>query len=211
MAPTTIHAAPAEVEAPRQELSEAPAPESAPDAALIRAALEDGDLTTARELALARSEAEPSAANFQLEAEVWEALGDYANAKRAYGQALEALPEGADEREEIRAKIAELEAASRGTRADEPESSHRERLDRERADRLAALAPKLPPPPEVVDTPAPEPIVKKWYFWVTLGAIVASAGAIVGIAVASAVEDSQDTATGAARRPTPAGGVVFRF
>jgi hypothetical protein len=215
LSPTPVHAAPPPADAaPEGDQGDAPdAPAEVPDEAAVRAALGDGDLTTARELAVARSEADPSPENLVLEAEVWTALGDYENAKRAYAEALEALGEGEDDRRAlIEGELEELEAASRGTKAEEPESEHREHLDRERAERLAALVPKPPPPPEIVDEPKREPIIKKWYFWVTLGAIVASAGAIVGIAVSSAVEDQNNaSADAAARRPIPLGGVMFRF
>jgi hypothetical protein len=206
LAPLSVRAAPAGDEAPAAPASEIP------DEAAVRSALNDGDLTTARELAVARSAADPSTENFVLEAQVWVALGDYQNAERAYVAARDALPENAtDQREFIDTELAALASTSRGTRADEPESIERERLDTERADRLAALAPK-PLPPPIVDKPKPVPITKKWYFWVTLGAIAASAGAIVGIAVASAVEDNSNNAgTAAARQPSPVGGLMLRF
>jgi hypothetical protein len=213
--PTSVRAAPpdqppqVENPAPTTE-REAPASDI-PDEAAIRSALADGDLTTARELAVARSAADPSVENLVLEAQVWAALGDYENASRAYAAASKALPEDAgDERESIDGERATLEAASRGTRPDEPESTERERIDAERAERLAALAPK-PPPPPIVDKPKPVPITKKWYFWLTLGAIAASAGAIVGIAVASAVEEKRDNTATAGRQPIPVGGLMLRF
>jgi hypothetical protein len=214
LSPLTVRAAPPEASpAPTAEPA-APTSDAAeaPDEAAIRSALQAGDLTTARELAVARSEADPSADNLVLEAQVWVALGDYENARRAYAAARDALPEGAlEERELIDAEIAALEDASRGTRADEPVSTERERIDAARAERLAALAPK-PPPPQIVDKPKPVPITKKWYFWVTLGAIAASAGAIVGLAVSSAVEERRDNAgTAAARQPIPVGGMMLRF
>lgn len=205
LSPLGVWAAPPE-EAPATD--EAPA--EVPDEAAIQAALADGDLTTARDMAVARSAAEPSADNLVLEARVWTALGDYEQAKRAYGSARDALPEGAvEQRESIEAELQALEDQSRGTRADEPVSTQRERLDAERAERLAALSAK-PPPPTITDAAKPVPITKKWYFWVTLGAIAASAGAIVGLAVSSAVEERRDTGT-AARQPIPVGGVTLRF
>jgi hypothetical protein len=214
ISPLSVRAAPPDTPAPTEREApsarEAPPPDI-PDEAAVRSALADGDLTTARELAVARSAGEPSAENLVLEAQVWVALGDYEHAERAYAAAREALPEDAtDRRELIDGELAAIEAASRGTRADEPESTERERIDAERAERLAALAPK-PPPPPIVDKPKPVPITKKWYFWVTLGAIAASAGAIVGIAIASAVEEKRDDAGTAARQPLPAGGLILRF
>jgi hypothetical protein len=212
LSPPSVRAAPAESSPPTAEreppTSDAP---ELPDEAAVHSALQDGDLTTARDIAVARSAADPSVDNLVLEAQVWAALGDHENAKRAYAAARDTLPADAvDERESIDEEIAALELASRGTVADEPVSTERERLDAERAERLAALAPK-PPPPMIVDKPKPVPITKKWYFWVTLGAIAASAGAIVGIAVSSAVEERRDTAGTAARQPIPVGGMMLRF
>ena len=207
----------AEAEAPTDADADAEVepPADLPAVEAVQAALTDGDLTTARELAVERREGDPSPDNYLLEAEVWEALGDYDNAKAALEGALEQTPEGSEDRERIEGQLEALEAESRGTRADEPESTQREALDAERAERLAALAPKPPPPPVVDDKPKKKPIVKQWYFWVTLGAIVASAGAIVGLAVSNAVDErNEDMALGRApsRRPLiPAGGVVFRF
>jgi uncharacterized membrane-anchored protein len=209
--PVTSLAAPAQ--SPTPEGPTAPAATAdVPEVAAVRSALEAGDLTTASELAVARSEAEPSAENFALEAEVALALGDYERAKAALDQAIAALPDGAtQDRAALTRMRDDIEASSRGTKADEPESSHRERLDRERAERLAALAPKPEPVPEPVDVPKPpEPIVKKWYFWVTLGAIVATAGAIVGVAVASSV-DERNADAASRQPPAPAGGLTIRF
>jgi hypothetical protein len=208
--PTVVRAAP-EPAASAAPPSEAPPSSDVPEEAAVHAALADGDLTTARELAVARSSADPSVESFVLEAQVWQALGDYEQAKRAYAAALELLgDQRQDDREAIEQELAAVEETSRGTRADEPASTERERLDRERADRLAALAPK-PPPPPVVDVPKPVPITRKWYFWVTLGAIVASAGAIVGLAASSAIDEQKANSSAAARQPMPVGGVLLRF
>jgi hypothetical protein len=215
LSPLSVRAAPPDANpAPAEVEREAPTTKTAdvPDEAAVRSALQDGDLTTARELAVARSAADPSAENLVLEAQIWAALGDHENAKRAYMAARDALPDDAlEQRQVIDAELAALEDASRGTRVDEPVSTERERIDAERAARLAALVPK-PPPPQIVDKPKPVPITKKWYFWVTLGAITASAGAIVGLAVSSAVEERRDNAgTAAARHAIPVGGMMLRF
>ncbi|NVB41313.1 hypothetical protein G6O69_25975 [Pseudenhygromyxa sp. WMMC2535] len=193
------------------------AAEVTPSAAAVEGALADGDLTTARELAVALREADPSVANHRLEAEVWAALGDHEQAVAALDRAEAGLAEDAPaaEREAIASARAELEQAARGSVVDEPESTHRERLDRERSDRLAALAPKVEAPPPVVDAPAPrKPIIEKWYFWVTLGAIVATAGAIVGVAATAnsrGREDDDAAARLGGAGPSPASGLVFRF
>jgi len=86
---------------------------------------------------------------------------------------------------------------------DEPASTHREELDAAREERLAPT-----PEPEKAE-PAPAPvedvkIVKKWYFWVTLAAIVASAGAITGIAIKAATDERKDSLDRSASLPTPA-------
>jgi len=203
--PATSLAAPGQgptAEGPAAESKPAP-----PAEAEVRSALEAGDLTSARELAVARRKAEPSVDNLTLEAEVWVALGDYERAKAALDQAIAAGPEPDAALVQLRD---DLDLRSRGALADEPASTHRARLDRERADRLAALEP-VPPPSEAIDGPPPKvPIVKKWYFWVTLGAIVATAGAIVGVAVASGLEERRDRQA-VGRQPAPAGGMTIRF
>lgn len=188
--------------------SAAPA-DDAPTRDAVEAALADGDLGTARDRVVALTDSEPSTENLELEASVWLALGDYANAKRALREAIDGLPEDAHEslRADLEAEHDRIEEASRGTVADEPASTHRERLDEQRA--LANAVPEPPPAPTPVDEPKPEPIVKKWYFWVTLGAIVASAGAIAGVAIQSRVDENNGDA--ASRTPAPAGGLVFRF
>lgn len=203
-----VAAAPAQ--GPAAEGPAAPASE-VPEEAAVRSALEAGDLSSARELAQARSAADPSADNFALEAEAHLALGDYQQAKAALDRAIAALPEQADaERAELTQLRDDIELRARGAKPDEPESTHREQFDRERAERLAALAPKPTPTPEPVDQPKPrEPIVKKWYFWVTLGAIVATAGAIVGVAVAANVDEQKGTAMG--RQAASPGGLTLRF
>ncbi|MCA9681119.1 MAG: hypothetical protein KC457_02920 [Myxococcales bacterium] len=211
--------APAEAKPEAPETAEQPAAEVTDAATIeaVEAALAEGELGRASELAVALREAQPTLEHHRLEAWVWEALGDYQQAKAAIDRALESLEEDDPSRPELEAEWTRLDDASRGTVADEPASTHRQRLDDERAARLAALAPKPTPPPPVIDVaPKREPIVKKWYFWVTLGALVASAAAIVGIAVAANVEDRKNV--GAARLPKsgPAvgagpGGLVFRF
>lgn len=165
------------------------------------AALSKGDLQTALERARAQREAEPTAAHWATEARVLEARGELVAAKKAYAAALRA--DGADDldRSSVESKIEALEEQSRGRVPDEPESSHREQLDAERAERLAP-----PPDPEPKPTPPPPAdevkIVNKWYFWVTLAAIVASAGAITGIAIKAASDERKDSLDRAATLPS---------
>ncbi|MFV8755828.1 hypothetical protein ACNOYE_35195 [Nannocystaceae bacterium ST9] len=191
----------------------APAEPTKLDDASVRAALADGDLTLAREQAVALRKAEPTLEHFELEAEVQLALGDLASGKRALRAALERVPEAdAAKRQELRERLEQLGERSRGVVEDEPASSHREQLDAERAERLAALN---PPPPKVdpVDAPPAKrvPIVKKWYFWVTLTTIVGAAVAITAIAIDSNL-DERDAARMPGQSPNPsAGGLLLRF
>lgn len=57
-------------------------------------------------------------------------------------------------------------------------------------------------------------IYKKWYFWVTLTAIVASAAAITGVAIKAALDeprDDLDMTAGSARIQAGPPGLGFRF
>ncbi|MCA9663908.1 MAG: hypothetical protein KC486_36620, partial [Myxococcales bacterium] len=177
---------------PRPVLAAAPSGAAAP--ANVDAALESGDLTSARELAVSAREADPSAANWAKEAAVHEARGDYAGAIAAWEGHRDALPEDDDSgRAAAESRIADLEERSRGTVADEPASTHRDELDKDRAERLAALQPKVDEPKPKPKPPKPkERIIKKWYFWVTVAALAASAGAITGIAIQAARDEQAD-------------------
>ncbi len=182
--------------------------------ASVDEALAEGDLTRAREQAVALRKADPSVEHFVLEAEVHTRLGDYASAKRALRGALERVPDGdAVTREQLEIQLDDLIERSRGAVEDEPESIHRERLDSERAERIAALH---PPPPTLVpvDAPAPKrvPIVQKWYFWVTLTTIVGSAVAITAIAIEANLDNDDAASRLANPGPGPsAGGLTLRF
>ncbi len=130
-----------------------------------------------------------------------EALGDLAGAIAAYEQARGLLvaqiePDGASPDSaalgEIDAKLEALRERARGIVEDEPESTHRQRLDDERAARLAERNPKGPVDEAPADPPKKERIVKKWYFWVTILAITASGAAVTGIAIQAARQDRLD-------------------
>ncbi len=192
----------------------APAAVAADDPrAQVQAALEAGDLTRARDLAVRAREQDPENPElWALEARVHERRGDLAAAKAARRHQLELLPPAPDEaRARAEASLARLEAASRGTRPDEPPSSHREAFDARRAPPPPKAKPqrKAPEPPP----PARERLVKKWYFWVTLGAIVASAAAITGIAIKAAVSKREDALDAQASTPSPdaRAGALLRF
>lgn len=203
---------------PRVSLAEPPAdaaieqPSASVSEASVRAALADGDLETARVDATALREAEPTLAHWLLEAEVHEARGDYASERVALEGARASVPDGdASEREAIDDRLAALDERSRGSVADEPSSTQRERLDAERAARLAALQPK-PPVEQPVDVPLPPvPIVKKWYFWVTLGTIVGAAVAITAVAIDANVGKNAEDARLPPTGPAAGGLTLLRF
>jgi len=192
---------------------EGPQPADQAGTETVDGALERGDLTTARELTAPGDPVDPERARER--ARVCEQAGDYACATQALEAVRDSLPENSPERAELQATLDDIEAQARGTVADEPASTRRAQYDRERAAKLAALAPKATS--VVEDTPPPAEAVKihrKWYFWVTLGAIVASAAAITGIAIKAATstpEDDLDTQPTAARLPPPRHGLGFRF
>lgn len=179
----------------------APAGPAAP--ATVDAALAAGDLTTARALAEEARKAEPSADNWRREAEVCARQADLACARAAWEGHLQALPAGSD-RAAAEGELAAIEELSRGTVEGEGPAVRREALDRARADKLAALRPR-PASKDAVKptTPRREPIVRKWYFWVTMVAITAAAGAITGIAVQAARDEQADDLDEGARLSVP--------
>jgi hypothetical protein len=204
---------------PRPVLAAAPSGAAAAPAT-VDAALESGDLSSARELAVAAREDDPSAANWAKEAGVHEARADYAAAIAAWEGHRDALPEDdASGRAAADSKIADLEERSRGAVADEPASTHRDEFDKDRAARLAALQPKVDKPKPKPKPPKPkERIIKKWYFWVTVAALAASAGAITGIAIQAARDEQADDLSrrgavpgGPPPGPLGPGGLTIRF
>lgn len=202
-------AAPASVSQP----SASSEPESPASPESIDAALETGSLDVAQELASEARDAEPSAATWQREGEVLEQSGEYARAARAYREAKQAAGKAAGE--DVDASTAaedglvRVHAASRGTVADEPVSTHRSELDKRWAPKS-----KPKPVPEVeplLDVPPPERIVTKWYFWVTISALVASAAAVTVIAIKAARDDQPDALEALTPGPAPRGFGVLRF
>ena len=160
--------------------------------ASVDAALASGELTGARERAEATRKADPKVETWAAEAEACERLADLACAKAARTRQRDLTKPDSPERAAVEAKLAALEDMSRGTVADEGSSTHRASLDTARSGR--DLTPAKPVPDITPDRPRPprERIVKKWYFWVTLGAIAASAAAITVIGI-KAARDEQDT------------------
>jgi len=195
-------AAPASVSQPSAS-SEPASPAS------IDAALETGSLDVAQELATEARNAEPSAATWQREGEVLEQSGEYARAARAYREAKKAAGEDVEASTAAEDGLARVHAASRGTVADEPVSTHRGELDKRWAPK-----PKPKPVPEAglpLDVPPPGRIVTKWYFWVTISALVASAAAVTVIAIKAARDDQPDALEALTPGPAPRGFGVLRF
>lgn len=101
-----------------------------------------------------------------------------------------------------------MRETARGRVEDEPVSTHRAEFDRQ----------WVPPAPPEQLRPAPRPkadpnldkgeddrIITKWYFWVTVAAIAASAGAVAGIAIKAARDERSDALDASALGPMPAG------
>jgi hypothetical protein len=174
----------------------------------VEAALEAGDLATAKELATAARLEDPSAANWHREAEVLERMGDYAGATAAYQGELEAAPVG--KRKAVRQDLARVQQAARGTVAGEPASTHRKELDRRWSSKRGAKKTKATQAPDAPADAKDDRIVRKWYFWVTVAAIVASAAAVTGIAV-KAARDERGDALDLQRGPTLTGPPLLRF
>lgn len=171
------------------------------------------DLSAARAEAEAARKAAPSAATWAREAEACERLADLACAREARAQQKALAPEGSKERAEAEKKLAVLGDMSRGTVGDEPASTRRAENDRRREKPV----PKIIKPAPTVDKPVAqvkhEPIIKKWYFWVTVIAIAASGAAITAIAVDSARDEQKGAApiTEPARASLGPGGFGLRF
>jgi hypothetical protein len=171
----------------------------------------DADPVSALEEARAATEADPSAANWHAQGVLLEQLGDYEGAAAAYSAEIDALGETADaERTAARRDLQRVRDKARGRVDDEPASTHRAELDQQWAPTKAKPAKsKVAPCPE----PEPEPrdrIVRKWYFWVTVVAIVASAAAVTGIAIKASRDERRD-ALDLRRDHGIQGPALFRF
>ncbi|MCH9687435.1 MAG: hypothetical protein K0V04_38730 [Deltaproteobacteria bacterium] len=185
--------------------------EAPAEPATVDAAVEAGDLSSARTLATQAREAEPTAATWQREGEVLEQSGEYRDAAKSYRQAKKAAGEDADALAAAEAGLSRVGEASRGIVDDEPESTHREQLDEVWDPPPPPRKADPTPPVEPVDAPPRERIVKKWYFWVTVGAIAASAAAVTAIAIRAARDDQPDALDSLSRRPASRGLGVLRF
>lgn len=211
--PEPEKAATPEPAAPADAPSGAEAPPSPATPTTVDAALEAGDLETAMRLATEARTKDPTPAAWRVEAQVAERRGDLAAAEAAYRGELEALPEGASKaRTQAEKDLARVEAKARGTVAGEPESKHRAELDRkwsEEAEPKATAKKRRAVPPPSPRAPA-DRIVTKWYFWVTVGAIVASAAAVTAIAIRASRDDEPD-ALSLEPGPRSMGPTLLRF
>lgn len=189
--------------------SEAPAPTTSTAPVVTDA--DPADLTALREQAAATVAADPSAANHRRAAQLAERAGDYDAAAASYKAELAALSPGdAEGRATVTKDLQRVRDRSRGAVADEGKSSHRGELDR-------AWAPPAPPtetkPPARVAPPGKSPtddrIVRKWYFWVTLGAIAGAAAAVTAIAIKASRDDKPDALDRSGRLPLGASGLRF--
>lgn len=181
------------------------------------AASEPGDLGADIDAATAAREADPSAERWRTEAQAREAAGDYVGAQAAYRGELDALPEDdIDARRKSEADWERVREMSRGKVEEEPASTHRAEFDGQWVP--PAPAEQLRPVPRPKADPTldrkPERIITKWYFWVTVAAIAASAGAVAGIAIKAARDERSDALDASALAPMPSGNRgpgVFRF
>jgi hypothetical protein len=148
--------------------------------------------------AQATRRANPSAENWAREGDLLAAKGERAAAIAAYGEAR-ARSSDATLAAELDGKIDAMASGPQGplpgTEVVESPASVGEEA-----------SPEVPGAALAVNTSDAsverEPIVKKWYFWVTVVAIAASAGAITGIASKAAIDEQKATRGG----PLPAPG-----
>jgi hypothetical protein len=115
-------------------------------------------------------------------------------------------------REAARGDLQRVRDASRGRVADEPASTHRKELDEQWAPPKQEK--KTKPKPKVAVEPTRDPkdrIVRKWYFWVTIVAIVASAAAVTGIAIKASRDERKDALSLGRNQGGMQGPALFRF
>lgn len=174
------------------------------------AASEVGDLSAQADAAVAAREAEPTPATWRAEAQAKEAMGNYRGAAAAYAGERDALPEGdIDARRKAEVDWERMREEARGRVEDEPRSTHRAELDGQwvapPTPEQLRPAPRPKADPTIDNGPKSERIVTKWYFWVTVAAIAASAGAVAGIAIKAARDERSDALDASALQPMPMG------
>lgn len=173
-------------------------------------ATEAGDLSAQADAAVAAREAEPTPATWRAEAQAKEAMGNYRGAAAAYAGERDALPEGdIDARRKAEVDWERMREEARGRVEDEPRSTHRAELDGQwvapPTPEQLRPAPRPKADPTIDNGPRSERIVTKWYFWVTVAAIAASAGAVAGIAIKAARDERSDALDASALQPMPMG------
>jgi hypothetical protein len=186
-----------------------PAEAEAPAEDPIGAAVERGDLSEAAEQATAARRQDPSPANWRREAEILEQKGDLEGAATAYQGELDALPKDDPGRDRAQSDLHRVREQARGRVETEPASTHREELDATWGPKTKK-APSKKRPKAAAPTAAEDRIVRKWYFWVTVAAIVASAAAVTGIAIKAARDERRD-ALDLVRKPSITGPAILRF
>jgi hypothetical protein len=196
-------AASAEDEAPSEggEAVEAPEPEVDPNAAIVEARDARGQ--------------DANAASWEREGDELAAKGERAGAIAAY---TEARSRATDD-----AKVAELDqkiaAAYEQAAGNLPATEVVDGSSDMAASSSEPQNPEVPGAALATDTEdvkvEREPVVNKWYFWVTVVAITASAGAIAGIASKAAIDERKAARAGTLVPPTGAVGqsapALFRF
>jgi hypothetical protein len=175
----------------------------------VAAAKDSGDLSRAVELATEARTADPSPENWHREGQIREELGDYDGAAKAYGGELAALPEDDPGRKGVLADLQRVRDEARGRVETEPASTHRGELDKQWTS-STKKGKKPAKRAEPAGKSTEDRIVRKWYFWVTVAAIVASAAAVTGIAIKAARDEKRD-ALDLQRRPTLGIPPMFRF
>lgn len=188
----------------------APTTTAAPPTTAAEAPNDDMDLAAQRADADARAAAEPSAQNHRRAAQLAEQAGAFTAAVASYEKEIAARP--ADDKEgraTAASDLARVRDRARGLVPDEGASTHRGALDAKWSPKPAEPPPAHKAAPPLPDRPTDDRIVRKWYFWVTLGAIAASAAAVTAIAVKASRDDKPDVLDRTARWPT--GGVRWGF
>jgi hypothetical protein len=189
--------------AQRARAGEAPGPAPATTTAAPVDETDAADLTTLREKAAADVASNPTAQNQRRMAELAERSGDYETAATYYDAELKKLDAGdAQGRARATADLQRVREKARGVIADEGASTNRAVLD-------AKWTPAKPPDAKPTVRPQPttkvagdDRIVKKWYFWVTLGAIAGAAAAVTAIAIKASRDDKPDALDRMGRLPT---------
>lgn len=163
---------------------------------------EEGDLPSEVERASEAWAGTPNLETGTAWARALEVTGRYVEALAAWQQvaSLEVLTPA--QRAQVRVEVERMDGMARGRVLDDPASTERERIDRSREVEGPAPAPAPLNTAVPEEAPQADRVVDKWYFWVTLGVIVAAGATITGLAIQSAtnpggVDDRARTSPGA--------------